>query len=114
MEKDPPANCSAGPVSDDCKIIDTFSSDHSFTQTFFQFIFFVQIVFQWQATIMGPPDSPYQGGVFFLTIHFPTDYPFKPPKVNISNNLLTRRLILFLQLNSDLTQQQCLRFDSFY
>lgn len=49
----------------------------------------------WRVVLEGPAGTPYQGRFFLVTAHFPSDYPFKPPRVrfvtpiyhaNISND----------------------------
>jgi len=37
-------------------------------------------IFQWQAKLKGPPDTPFEGGFFFVNINVPFDYPINPPK----------------------------------
>jgi ubiquitin-protein ligase len=38
-------------------------------------------ILKWKATIKGPKDTAYEGGVFKLKITLPKDYPFQPPKI---------------------------------
>jgi len=55
IQRDPPVGISAGLVNDN--------------------------IYEWEAIIIGPTGTPYEGGVFRLKIVFPPNYPFRPPKV---------------------------------
>ena len=35
----------------------------------------------WRVSLLGPKDTSYKGGLFYLSIHFPDEYPAKPPEV---------------------------------
>ena len=37
----------------------------------------------WYLSILGPKKSPYEGGVFYIEIKFPKDYPNSKPEVQM-------------------------------
>lgn len=62
FNKNPPANVSCGPISD-------------------------EDMFHWQGIIIGPADTPFEGSLFRLSIEFPVDYPYEPPNVKFETKI---------------------------
>ena len=62
MQKDAPEGASAAPLGEDN-------------------------IFVWAATIFGPADTPWEGGIFSLRLTFCDQYPDKPPKVRFTTKV---------------------------
>merc|ERR1711964_819015 len=41
----------------------------------------------WNATLAGPEGSPYEGGIWDLTINFPDQYPMRAPEVRFETRV---------------------------
>ena len=44
-------------------------------------------IFHWKISLAGPVDTPYAGGMFFLTAAFSEEYPEKKPEVRFINKI---------------------------
>jgi len=43
-------------------------------------------ILQWQGLLV-PENVPYNKGAFLVDIHFPAEYPFKPPKISFRTKI---------------------------
>lgn len=62
LATNPPENCSAGLISE-------------------------SNIMHWTATIIGPVDTPYEGGAFNLDVRFTQEYPFKAPIIKFKTRV---------------------------
>jgi ubiquitin-conjugating enzyme E2 D/E len=62
MIMDPPEGCAASPVNGRDRM-------------------------EWVAAVVGPADTPYSDGIFYITIKIPKGYPLQPPVVRFNTKI---------------------------
>ncbi|CAG2103459.1 unnamed protein product [Medioppia subpectinata] len=75
LQRDPPPGCTAAPNGTD--------------------------YFQWTGSIEGPPDTPYEGGLFNVQINFPANYPLSAPQIAFTTKIFHPNVSDFGQICLD-------------
>lgn len=44
-------------------------------------------IFHWECSIVGPPATYYEGGIFIAQLDFPPDFPNSPPKMRFTTKI---------------------------
>lgn len=63
-------------------------------------------LFEWQAIILGPDQTSYEGGIYELTLSIPCDYPIKPPKVRFKTEIFHPNIYTNGDICIDILQNQ--------
>lgn len=63
-------------------------------------------IFCWKGTISGSKDTVYEGMIYRLSLSFPTDYPFKPPKVKFDSPCFHPNVDVFGNICLDILQDK--------
>ena len=56
----------------------------------------VDSLFNWEAIMIGPKDTPYADGVFLLKIYLSQDHPFEPPVVRFLTKVILTAFTLLI------------------
>ncbi|KAK4278719.1 hypothetical protein QN277_016527 [Acacia crassicarpa] len=63
-------------------------------------------IFFWKGTITGSKDTVFEGTEYKLTLSFPNDYPFKPPKVKFETTCFHPNVDLHGNICLDILQDK--------
>jgi ubiquitin-conjugating enzyme E2 A len=63
-------------------------------------------LFQWNATLIGPDESPWEGGIYTLRLQFPDQYPDKPPRVRFLTEMFHPNIFADGSLCLDIIQDK--------
>ena len=63
-------------------------------------------IFHWQASINGPHHSPYEGGLFYLDIRIPSNFPVTPPRIRFKTKIYHPNIHLTGAICIDILQSQ--------